>query len=598
MNDPIQLSVLDHHFADFINGIDDSPGRELWLAAALTSAAASRGHACLDLAEGSGQGVLPFQPGERLLTPQTEPWQQVLAACSTVGQPGDYTPLVLDGAGRLYLHRSWNHECLIAEGILARSAAVTFDRELLQKGLDRYFPSGDGQTDWQRVAATAAVTRGFTVVSGGPGTGKTTTVARILALLIEQAGARDLRIALTAPTGKAAMRLRQSILQAIERLELSDEVRERIPDDVQTIHRLLGVSGSTGFRHNRSHPLECDLLVVDEVSMVDLPLMARLLDALPLSARVILLGDRDQLASVEAGAVLADICNHGRQVPFSEAFRSLLRDTGTPLPDAEPASGSAHAPLADAVVQLRTSYRFGDASAIGTVSRLINAGEAGKAFDLLQSGSHADLLWRQIPEGAAFEEAFAAAVTEGYAPYAAATSPEAGLEQLERFRVLSPYREGLGGVRHLNRLAEHALGLRRPEGQTCSGLAVMVTGNSYELGLFNGDTAVLMKAEDNDRMTAFFSDPHGGLRSLSPLRLPPWEPAFALTVHKSQGSEFDRVLLILPDRISEALSRELLYTAVTRARSRIEIWGTEEALRFAVERRIVRNSGLRDRLWI
>jgi exodeoxyribonuclease V alpha subunit len=600
----IQLSALDHHFAAFIKGLDSAPGNGLWLAAALTSAVSVQGHTCLDLTEMGGTGVLPFQPGERLVTPPADQWRRDLAACSTVGRPGDYTPLVLDDAGRLYLHRSWQYERTVAEGILARAATVAHDRELLLQGLARYFPAGPERPDWQRVAAVAAVTRRFTVISGGPGTGKTATVARILALLIEQSGERELRIALTAPTGKAAMRLRHSILQAVRGMELSTAVRERMPDEVQTIHRLLGVlPGSAGFRHNRDHRLECDLLVVDEVSMVDLPLMARLLEALPDHAGLVLLGDRDQLASVEAGAVLADICNHGRQVPFSDAFRTLLSETCGPLPpDMQPAPDSLPpASLADAVIHLRKSYRFDDSSGIGALSRLINAGQAEAALNLLQAGDHDDLQWRQLPTGAAFEEAFAAAVTQGYGAYAAAGSPEEALEQLERFRVLSPYREGFGGVGHLNRLAERTLGLRRAEGQICPRLAAMVTGNSYELGLFNGDTAVLMETGADGTVTAFFSDPAGGLRPLSPLRLPPWDPAFALTVHKSQGSEFERVVLILPERTSGGdggiLGRELLYTAVTRARSRIEIWGTEETFLRAVERRVVRRSGLRDRLW-
>ena len=476
MSDSIQLSALDHHFASFVNGLDSTPGNELWLAAALTSAATAQGHVCLDLAGCSDLIVQPFHPGETLRTPTPEAWQLALAGCSTVGRPGDYVPLVLDHAGRLYLHRSWNYERIVAEGILARSVTLPFDRALMIEGLTRHFPSPEDQLDWQRIAAVAAATRLFTTISGGPGTGKTTTVARILALLIEQAGRDGLRIALAAPTGKAALRLGQSIQLALRSLKLSEVVRGGMPEEVQTIHRLLGViPGSTGFRHNREHPLDCDVLVVDEVSMVDLPLMARLLEALPVGARLILLGDRDQLASVDAGAVLADICNHGRPTAFSETFRALLRETCTPFPG-DQAAAAPPAPLADAVIHLRSSYRFGDQSGIGILSRLVNDGEAAAALDLLQAGTHDDLLWRPLPTGTGLEDAFETAVMDGYGAYAQATTPEQALQQLERFRVLSPYREGNGGVAQLNRLAEHALGLRRQEGQGCSRLPVMVTG--------------------------------------------------------------------------------------------------------------------------
>jgi exodeoxyribonuclease V alpha subunit len=602
MADCVQLTPLDHHFADFITRLDSAPCDALWLAAALASAATGRGHVCLDLATAAEGEVQPFRPGPTpLRPPSAEQWRTALTACTTVGRPGDYTPLVLDDADRLYLHRSWDHERRVANGLLSRCTAVPVDDERLRAGLDRYFPPRTGATDWQRVAAMASVTRRFTVISGGPGTGKTATVARILALLIEQAGEREPVLTLAAPTGKAAMRLRHSILRAMEQAGLSHGIRPRFPDQVQTIHRLLGVMpGSTSFRHNRDNPLCCDVLVVDEVSMVDLPLMARLLEALPDQARIILLGDQDQLASVEAGAVLADICNRGLQSRFSTGFHTMAEKLCGPLP-AEPAASadtSPPPPIADSIIHLRTSYRFGADSGIGLLSRLINAGEGAAALDLLQSATHGDLSWRPLPAAAGFDAAFTDAAREGYGAYARATTPESALEALERFRVLSPHRAGICGVANLNRLAEAALGLRRPEGQPwCRLLPLMVTGNNYELGLFNGDTAVLLDDPESGRLSAFFPDPEGGLRRLSPLRLPPTEPALALTVHKSQGSEFDRVLLILPEGMSETLSREMLYTAVTRARSRVEIWGSEEAFLRAAGRRIERSSGLRDRLW-
>jgi len=572
--DAIKLSSLDHHFADFVTRFEGRPCEGLWIAAALVSSVTCRGHVCLDLPSAAGCGITPFQAGAELLqTPPAGRWQDLLSDCDTVGRPGDYTPLVLDAAGRLYLHRSWDSERRVAEGILARSALLPVDAAALAAGLDRYFPPTAGAENLQREAALAALSRRFTVISGGPGTGKTTTVARILALLIELADGAPPRILLAAPTGKAAMRLKHSIRDSAGRLACSEAVRSALPQEVSTIHRLLGsVPGRSAFRHDSDNPLPCDVLVVDEASMVDLPLMSRLLDALRSEARVILLGDRDQLASVEAGAVLADICAGG-----------------------SPDAGAGNRP---AIVHLTRSYRFSDESGIGRLSRLINAGDGDGALALLRSGLCSDLGWRPLPSAEAFAEALAAAVWEGYAAFARAATPAEALAALERFCVLAAHREGRHGVGNLNRLIDSMLTRFRSSGPSASTMTpVMITGNTYDLGLFNGDSGVLAGASDGCGSAAFFPDPDSGVRRISALRLPPHETAFALTIHKVQGSEFDDVLLILPDQMSEVLSRELLYTAVTRARQRVEIWADEEVFRRAVERRIERSTGLRDRLW-
>jgi exodeoxyribonuclease V alpha subunit len=572
--DAIQLSSLDHHFADFVTRIEGSHCDGLWIAAALVSSVTGRGHVCLDLPKAAGSGIVAYQPaGDPLQTPPADHWLELLSDCTTVGRPGDFTPLVLDSAGRLYLHRSWDSERRVAEGVLARSAALPVDAAALAAGLDRYFPPTAAESDLQREAALTALSRGFAVISGGPGTGKTTTVARILALMIELADGDPPRILLAAPTGKAAMRLNQSILNSFERMSLSENVRSALPREVSTVHRLLGViPGRSAFRHNRDNPLPCDVLVVDEASMVDLPLMSRLLDALRNDARVILLGDRDQLASVEAGAVLADICAGGGP------------DTGI--------SGDR-----PAIVHLTRSYRFSDESGIGRLSRLINAGDGDGALALLKSGLYQDVCWRPLPSAEAFADAFTVAACEGYAPFARSAVPAEALEALERFRVLAPHRTGRHGVGELNRLIDTALSRLRPTGSSSIALKpVMITGNTYDLGLFNGDTGVLVGAA-GDGTEAFFPDPGSRVRRVSALRLPAHETAFALTIHKTQGSEFDGVLVILPNQMSDVLSRELLYTAVTRARNYVEIWGDEEVFRKAVERRIERSSGLRDRLW-
>lgn len=570
----IQLSSLDHHFADFITRIEGQSCEGLWIAAALASSVTCRGHVCLDLSKAAEYAIMPFQSGGGpLQAPPADLWQELLSGCDTVGLPGDYAPLVLDGAGRLYLHRSWDSERRVAEGILARSALLPVDSVDLAGGLDRYFPVTAGEGDLQRAAARAALSRQFTVISGGPGTGKTTTVARILALLVEMANGDPPRIQLAAPTGKAAMRLKQSMTHSLERLTIPEVVRSALPQEVLTIHRLLGViPGRSAFRQNRDNPLQCDVLVVDEASMVDQPLMSRLLEALRPDARVILLGDRDQLASVEAGAVLSDIC----------AGDSLDVVTGG----------------RPAIVHLTKNYRFAGESGIGRLSRLINAGDGDGALTLLKSGLCSDVCWRRLPSAETFAEALKATACKGYAAFARTATPIEALEMMELFRVLAPHREGRHGVNNLNRLIDLELSQLRSAGLSANSLTpIMITGNTYELGLFNGDGGVLVAASAEDSPEAFFPDPDSGVRRISALRLPQYETAFALTVHKVQGSEFDAVLLVLPDQMSEVLSRELLYTAVTRARKRVEIWGDEDVFRRAVERRIERNSGLLDRLW-
>ena len=565
MTETLRLSPLDIHFADFIVRIDRHPCDELWWGAALASHATGRGHSCFLLSDLPEPAALAPQSPRNPPPSDVDQWCGALEQCDTVGAPGEYTPLILDRVGRLYLQRCWGYEQQVASGILSRIKPGSSDEQGLDAALDRYFPPQGEGVDLQRSAARMALTHRFSVISGGPGSGKTATAARILALLLAMGGDSRPKITLAAPTGKAALRLQQSIIQAAGRLALPDDLRDALPTEVRTIHRLLGVrSRGGGFRHNRDNRLPCDILLVDEASMVDLQLMSSTLEALRDDTRVILLGDRNQLASVEAGAVLADICD-------SEERASVP------------------------VTQLTKSYRFGDNSGIAALSRLINSGDSAGATALLNSGEYPDILWRQLPTGRSFDGEFAAAVRDGYADYVQAVSPEEALARLNSFKVLSPLRGGPVGVENLNRLCQAALNVEQTHDAQSTFMApFMITGNNYELGLYNGDTGVVTGRDDG--RTVWFENPDGGLRHISLLRLPPGDAAFALTVHKSQGSEVDRVLLILPDQVPDVLSRELLYTAVTRARSRIEIWGTEEVFRQAVERRTVRKSGLQDAL--
>jgi exodeoxyribonuclease V alpha subunit len=516
---------------------------------------------------------------------------------SVVGQPGNFAPLILDHKQRLYLHRYWTYENQLARQILARATAADADEDRLRLALEKLFgPSGEA--DWQKFAAFTAVTKKFCVLSGGPGTGKTRTVVMILAALLMQQPGRELRVALCAPTGKAAARLKESIEAMKATLPLEAGLLEKIPKEATTIHRLLGtIPNSTSFRHHAANPLSLDVLIVDEASMVDLALMARLLDAVPASTRVVLLGDKNQLASVEAGAVLGDICHHGEtlRVPASDAAR-YEKLTGEKL--GEQSSIPAR-PLDGHIVELVKNYRFGGASGIFQFSQRVNAGDANGAFECLRVAA-GDVQWRELPRVAELRSQLKPRVLEGFRDYLRATDPASALAAFNDFRILCATRQGTFGVATVNTLVESILadeGLIRPVNTWYTGRPVMVTRNDYNVNLFNGDIGIVLPDNATGELRACFQSADGVLRQIAVSRLPDHETAFAMTIHKSQGSEFKKVLMILPEHESAILTRELIYTGATRARTGVELWMNEAVGRLAIERRIARNSGLQDALW-
>jgi len=451
------------------------------------------------------------------------------------------------------------------------------------------------------VAAFVSVTKCFCVISGGPGTGKSTVIAKILALILEQAGDRKMRIALAAPTGKAAARLQEAIQKGKEMLPAEDHFKEAIITEASTIHRLLGtVAGSPYFRHNAENPLPVEVVVIDEASMVDLALLSKLVQAVPADARLILLGDRDQLASVEAGAVIGDICNTGHVHGFSGEFCKKIEEITGGRIDTIPESGS-EPDIRDCVVQLEKSYRFGKDSGIGALSRAVNRGDGDTAMSLLKNGEYDDIKWKVLPPPNVLERALRETVIECYKPYLKAEDPLKIFHLFERFRVLCALRKGPFGVSALNLLVEQVLKKEKlidPDRPWYQGRPLLITRNDYNLELFNGDIGIILPdpASNND-LRAFFMSANGLLRKFLPVRLPEHETVYAMTVHKSQGSEFDSVHLLLPDRDTPVLTRELIYTGITRARKGVEVWGTDRVFLKGVGRRTLRASGLRDALW-
>ncbi|MDN7931349.1 AAA family ATPase [Burkholderia metallica] len=702
-------------------------------AAFATSRATAGGHVCVAL------GAL----AQRYEAPPDEV-RAALAASGVVAfgtlARGDERPLIVDRHDHLYLSRYFDYERRLADALVAQAGTAVPDEALapdrLRDSLARYFGPPTREVDWQRVAAIVALTGRVTIVSGGPGTGKTTTVVGVLACLLDAHPA--LRVALAAPTGKAAQRMQEALHARAG--DLPPELAARLPDTSYTLHRLLGGGGAAGFRHHRDNPLPYDLIVVDEASMIDVALAAHLLDALAPGARLVLLGDKDQLAAVEAGAVFAELSarpaftaaartriaqalgideaafvaalpvrddaataavpaahpvsaavpapapssarataarkpasrrktdtrqaslfddepqgdedsstnvapppaagpvpaetgDSGEAVKAAEAAAwievgelawldaielppfdtgdAALASVTSMAPDATAAASApaaAPAPLADCVVWLERNYRFGLDSPIGRLSLAIRSGDVQAALDALPADESAAASFHD-DAGESLASSTVERLARRFGAYldalrdalaAPVPDPLPLFDALNRFRILCATRSGLRGAEHVNALVaahvRHAARVPLAVGaHWFTGRPIMVTRNDYALGLFNGDIGVALP-DAHGVLRVWFRRADGTARAVSPAALPPHETAFALTVHKSQGSEFDEAALVLPASFGRVLTRELVYTAVTRARTRVQVIGPRRVLAQAVATRTQRDSGLAARV--
>ncbi|MCV6590536.1 MAG: exodeoxyribonuclease V subunit alpha [Marinobacterium sp.] len=606
-----ELRALDLQFGRFLARQQGS--ETLQLAGVLVSEALSQGHSCLPLDSALAHyGTQLHGLYARLQQSALQSDGVLLGDGTVLAQSGAVTPLVLDN-GALYLYRYWQYERQVAKALLGRTATRQLDAGWLRQALDRLFGAaadGTAEPDWQRVAAAVALSHPLAVISGGPGTGKTTTVVKMLALWLERAlldageqgKARAPVIRLAAPTGKAAARLAESIVGARDKLDIDESIRELIPDHASTLHRLLGSLPNTRrFRHHRDNPLHLDLLVVDEASMVDLPLMARLLDALPDGAQLLLIGDRDQLASVEAGGVLADIAGRGEPLYSPQQMQQLVQSCqliqGCQLRQGEIAQPGAATPIADSLALLRKSYRFHADSGIGHLARAVNAGDNAQCLKVFKQ-QYDDIAVQTLNE--ASYPALIAQAVEGYRDYLQQAqqeqSAEAVLQAFGRCQLLCALREGRYGVEGLNEAIEKALqraGLISLEGLWYSGRPVIITRNDPALGLYNGDIGIALPNADG-QLRVWFEQRE---EPVLPSRLPSHQTVYAMTIHKSQGSEFDRVLMVLPEQDNPVLTRELVYTGITRAKVRCEIYGSWAIMSAAVARATRRSSGLAGLLW-
>jgi exodeoxyribonuclease V alpha subunit len=611
-----ELAAIDVQFADLVHrlalaGGDRESARVMRLTAALVSRERGLGHPCIELARWAGASL----DGDAAASlPELQPWLATLSASPLVGSGETPTPLVLDTAGRCYLYRYWEAEQRLAarirrdvearlDDVSAATLAPKF-RELFPA------PSG-GDADRQAVAAAAVLHNRLSIVSGGPGTGKTTTVARILALYAARGTA--VRVELAAPTGKAAARLTQALAAETARLAIPPPAGASAWE-AKTIHRVLGYRPDVGrFRHDAARPLACDLLVVDEASMIDLLLMDALFAAVPPHARIVLVGDKDQLASVEAGFVFGDLCDATVAAGvYSQAFQAFFRTlsgydlvsemraaparktrsaraSASPQPDAE-SRRSTRATLGDCGVELEIGWRFRDRPGIERLAAAVKVCDADAALAALDDRAQSDAVRRDLPTDPVD---VVRAVYDTIVAVLTAPSADRALETLGRARIVCATNRGRWGVAALNLLVERELAERgfSTSERWYHGRPVLVSTNDYTLGLFNGDVGVCLP-DDEGRMRAWFAGADGA-RSVAPAKLPDHETAWAMTVHKSQGSEFERVVVVLPERDSQILTRELVYTAVTRAREHVTIFAPADILRTAVKRRAERVSGLR-----
>jgi exodeoxyribonuclease V alpha subunit len=644
------LASVDAHVADQLGRLAGEDHPEVLLGLALAVRAPRHGHICVDLLslsddqvvpEEAGLGDEPAEPRPPLPWPADRTrWLERVGRSRLVdaeGDPDSPRPFVL-ASGLLYTRRYWHYQHRLASVLSQRfgEERSVAHPELLKRGLGALFDATSG-VDRQQLGAAMALQRGFCVISGGPGTGKTYTVRNVLTLLWAQTRAMqqqdpsvpDLRVALAAPTGKAAARMKEAIgvgldaflVRAQAALPTGSATPElgRFLTDLQpsTLHRLLRwtPANPTRFQHDERDPVPYDVVVVDEASMVDLPLMAKLALGVAPGARLILLGDRHQLASVEAGTVLADLCGPsavGTLRLSSEFVAQLEAISGIDL--AGQVEETAGAGPWDCIVQLDRGRRFGADSGIGTFAQacLSNDFDPAAAVGVLTDPSRfTDVRLLQHADGG-LSDAARSEITGGFRPYLerVLAGPERGqalvdhhravLQDLDGFRVLCAHRRGPLGVAGVNqetvRLLEAGVRGFRPRGPFWPGLPVLVRRNDYVVGRFNGDIGVVVTNADGE-LTVAFPGEGGGIEYLAPSRLPEHQMVFAMTIHKSQGSEFRHAMVVLPNRPSPILTRELIYTGVTRARDRMTLLGDTELLGEALTRTVQRASGLRAELW-
>ena len=595
---------LDYYFSQLMAELGDSDDDSLMLATCLLSQATANKHVCLFLPAFSGKVVLDGDNTHAAIQcPDLHQWIKSLRTSPVIGRPGEFKPLILDERNRLYLYRYWKYEKDLSHEIHNRAdGIIPVDTHQLKKTLHRLFPDeSNPSVDMQKIAALICTLKRICVITGGPGTGKTTTVAKILAVLLEQSPHQNVNILMAAPTGKAAIRLRESIISAKKGINASEEIKNAIPEAPQTIHRMLKpVFGSSQFKFNQNNPLNADIVVVDEASMVDIALMTKLIQAVPTSAHLILIGDKDQLASVETGSVLGDICEIQNK-KASNRWHDFLIHWMTKKDATDLNHNQLGNTVEDCIVRLTKTYRFADHKNMEAFINIVKSGDFEALKNFLKSSDPSALEINHFNDQKQFHEKLEENILNGYSSYLMAKTISDALIKFEKYKILCAQNKGHLGVEGINRIAESVLmrhHLIDPSVQWYKGRPILINSNDYSLDVFNGDMGIIWPESDksDSELYAYFPGKSDGIKKVLPQRLPEHETGFAMTIHKTQGSEFDSVLIILPTQDTPILTRELLYTGITRARKKLSVWTDPHILKTAMSRKIQRYSGLSDLL--
>jgi exodeoxyribonuclease V alpha subunit len=617
------LSALDQQFSSRLSALYDEQTESVRWALAIASRQEAAGHVCADLRRLAADGLAVDPRGETEIfsalsgNGSVEDWIDEISESPLVEvvtskprEPTDPRPLVLDERGRLYLRRAYESQRDLALLVRARTGRpdLPVDWTLAEQGIERLVGPHEASDDESpRIALRTALARPLAIVTGGPGTGKTTLVARLVALLIEQAlaeGEVAPRVRLLAPTGKAAAAMTASFTRQRESLDLARDVRAAMDVGAETVHRaLFQQTRHDAFGRPRRLSLGEDIVVVDEASMVDLELMTRLFAACESVGRIVLLGDPAQLASVDSGAVLAELCGEQSVEPGGERGQRGDRtvDRAASAQDFQARAGDVDAAtgLGDSIVTLRTSHRFSEGGGIGRLAEAIRRGDADAVIALLDDPGLPEVERCEVDSLDGVRGRLIEASRSVHREIEGAGAASDKLERMGLYRVLCAHRGGPLGVEALCAVLDETAAAERHTTRRSGwwlGRMLLVTQNAPDLDLWNGDVGLI--EETPSGLRAFFPDGAGNVRALSPGRLPAHESAIAMSVHKSQGSEFDVVDLVLGDAASRLLTRELLYTGVTRARTRLRVHASENVLRDSVERRVSRDSGLGELLWV
>ncbi|MDY0362428.1 MAG: exodeoxyribonuclease V subunit alpha [Desulforegulaceae bacterium] len=594
LKEEYSFSFLDFYFSKFLLENEAEKSFILYFFLMYLSMQTRKGSICIDLDkdEKISEFLAKYVISKDL-------FKKEIYESSFVGTDDKNLPVIFE-KNLFYLNRYYNYEKFFAEFIMQKSQTENYDLkkiDKLKKIIQKYFPLSEINPDWQKFAAITACISNFCAVSGGPGTGKTTVTVKIIAILLELDYPKKPEILLCAPTGKAASRMVEAIISAISNIGLDDEIKKYFPVKASTIHRLLGFLPKTNkFLYNKENRLKADIVIVDEASMIDMKLMSNLCEALEDDAKLILLGDRFQLASVSPGSVFGDICKRGEKIGYSEKYIDVLKEFYDEK-GLEQIPLSENIKISDSISELKKSYRFDEKSGIGKLAEAVKNVDLKKCSEIFNSDLE-DIEFIEPENYSDFKNNIKKFALKNYKRLLDLKDPDTAFKFFSEFMILSPLNEGDYGISTLNSIIENLFTSKKnsDEKNWYNGKPVIITQNDYVNNLFNGDTGICLENEKGEKKV-FFQSLESEYKTVHPVRLNELKTVFAMTVHKSQGSEFDNILITLPDYDSKALSRELIYTAITRAKKKVYFLGSRFSFYNSIKRSVSRSSGLYYRLW-